>query len=329
MEKQPASSNAWNWILAEAVGLIVLAAFVLVLASMPPVTVLVNHASPTGIAVRLNFHEWGLNIAKYLATLKTGTLGENYQGRSVSKLLVTPLTNSVLLVLAAMTLALLGGVLKGLWDFRSMRRSRLPLAPMLTSAVQGLPDFWLILMLQLVAIWLFQTYSWKPFRVGWADSEPLASSILPLITLSLIPSAYIARITSLAMSQVYGRDYIRTARAKGLHEPAVIFKHVLRNALVQVLDGLPGVITLVFSNLLIVEYMFGFPGITAFLLVAISPPPNFRGVPLGARIMMPTSDVPTLVAGGVSLGFLFAVLYIVASGLRRLLDPRLRERGRA
>ncbi|WP_420544333.1 ABC transporter permease subunit [Symbiobacterium thermophilum] len=102
----------------------------------------------------------------------------------------------------------------------------------------------------------------------------------------------------------------------------VIYKHALAGALVPILDAMPGVLTVVFSNALVVELLFHYPGVTNLLQDAASPP----GLVADLRRSLPPPDVPVLVAAGASLGLIFALLYAAVSVLRRVVDPRLRGR---
>lgn len=332
--KRRSSGSVWARVLGEAVWLVVLALLVIVIAARPSFTVYPKPSALFGLGLRLSLHGWWLNVTGYLHTLAGGSLGENYKGYAVGPLLLPPLLRSLELLGLALVLATVVGIAKGLWDFRSMQRRRLPIAPLLTSAVQGMPDFWVVLLLQLFAVWIYKASGWKPFRVAYASEDPVSSMILPLITLSLIPASYVARVTSLALKQVYDKDYIRTARSKGLRESAVLIKHAFRNALVQILDGMPGVVTVMVSNLLIVEYMYGYPGVTRFLLEAVRPPVAMNQIirsvqSASAPPHIPDSDIPSMALAGISIGAVFSVLFLGLGLVRRLVDPRLRERDQA
>jgi ABC-type dipeptide/oligopeptide/nickel transport system permease component len=316
-------NGLWLWVVGEVAGIVLLIAFVVGLASMPPLQVVERPTSMTGFAVKLDTAQWDTTMATYWKTVKTGSLGIDYKKRPVGPLVFERLGNSMKLVGVAVLLAIGLGILKGFWDFNQMRKKGIALGPILTGAVQGVPDFWLILLIQLGAAFLFRKLGWTPFKIGFNSEDPINSMVYPVLSLALIPGAYMARITSTAMNNVYEKEYIRTARSKGLHEIGVIYKHALRNALVQILDGLPSVAGVMVSNLLIVEYLFNYPGLTTLLKQAISPPLTFVG---NVRILPPT-DVPTLVAAGVALGVLFSALYVTINILRRIADPRLKERG--
>jgi len=337
-------------VLGELAGIALLVVFVLGLVTMPPIEFTRGPAGagnappapivpaapgaamtpppPVPLHIRVDTAQWRKNTSDYLAVLHKGSLGENARHRPVGPMVAERLKNSLELIGLSVAVVVFLGIIKGFWDFNQMQRRSLPIGPAITSLVQGLPDFWLILVLQLGSVWMFQHFGWNPFKVAWSSQEPFSSLVYPVITLSLIPLAYMARTTSTALETVYGMDYIRTARSKGLSRLVVLYKHALRNALVQILDGLPGVIAVMVSNLLIVEYMFGFPGLTTTLkdsIVVITGQERVGNV----TYFRTGSDTPVLVAAGVALGLVFSVLYTVVRILRRLVDPRLQERDQA
>jgi peptide/nickel transport system permease protein len=108
-----------------------------------------------------------------------------------------------------------------------MRSGKPALGPMLSGVVQGMPDFWLVMIIQLGIVKLYTAYGVRPFPAGFDDATPVRSLVLPVLCLALIPWAYVARITAASLQTVYEKDFVRTARAKGLHESGVMVKHAL------------------------------------------------------------------------------------------------------
>lgn len=290
---------------------------------MPPLEISPAPTSLLGYHIRFDTLQWQTSAMAYWSTIRQGSLGESRNGIPVGQLLHDKLGNSLMLLGLALVIATAAGVAKGVWDFRRIRRGRPGLGPLVTGVVQGLPDFWVAFMLQILCVQLSVHLQFLPLPVAYDEHRPIASLVYPLFCLSLIPAAYVARTTSTALAAVWDQDYIRTARAKGLTERRVLYRHALRSALVQILDGLPNALAVMFSNLLIVEYLFYLPGITLALKDAINPVLWLTGSPLQK---LPPLDTPVLVAAGVSLGLIFAALYLACAMLRRLVDPRLRER---
>lgn len=304
-------------LLSEAAGLLLLISFVVAVATMPLKTAR-DEKAIGGWAVSINQPLWKARLTEYKNTILSGSLGLSRKKEPVGPLVSASLGRSLKLVGYAGLIALIPGVLKGLWDFRQLQRRRGALGSMLVGAVQGLPDFWVILWVQIGAAYATDWLPW--FRLGhtYDPLKPL-TLLFPVIALAMIPWAYIARLTTMAMTHAYERDYIRTARSKGLHELIIMVKHGFRGALVQMLDSLPNVAAMIFSNLLIVEFWFAYPGLALLLKDAIQPPVLSRFDPPASP------DVPLLVAAGVALGMLFWLFYLTIRVLRRLADPRLRK----
>jgi oligopeptide transport system permease protein len=108
--------------------------------------------------------------------------------------------------------------------------------------------------------------------VGWGGPENASDlfnpdaydwrkMVLPVIALSMLPAAYIARVTRASVLEVLNQDYIRTARAKGLAEPRVVVRHALKNALIPVLTVIGPIAALLLSGSFIIETMFGIDGL--------------------------------------------------------------------
>ena len=93
---------------------------------------------------------------------------------------------------------------------------------------------------------------------------------MPVTALSVLPTAYIARVTRASMLEVLQQDYIRTARSKGLQETVVVLRHLMRNGLIPVLTVLGPVATTLVTGSFIVEYLFSIPGIGRFFVTSIA-----------------------------------------------------------
>lgn len=103
-------------------------------------------------------------------------------------------------------------------------------------------------------------------KLGWFDVlgwefGNYHKMVLPVVSLSVLPAAYIARVTRASMLEVLGQDYVRTARSKGLQEHVVILRHTVRNALIPVLTVLGPIFAILITGSFIIENMYGIPGI--------------------------------------------------------------------
>lgn len=254
----------------------------------------------------------------YLGKSLRGDLGQSYTfSRPVLDLIRDRIGPTILLVLTALLTAIVVGTLLGVFASRRPDSIASGAVTVLSLVGYAMPVFWtgILLVILFGKVWPIMPIAGmrdvRQFGVtGWpAVLDVLHHLVLPALTLTIIYIAQYSRLARAAMLEVLGSDYIRTARAKGLGERIVIFKHALRNALMPVVT----IAGLQFGNLIsgavLVETVFSWPGLGTLALESI----------LGR-------DYPTL------LGVLTfsAILVIVANLLTdlsyRWIDPRLRGR---
>ena len=172
----------------------------------------------------------------------------------------------------------------------------------------AIPNFWFAILLILVFSVKLQWFSAGGFP-GWEEGAwpAFKALILPAVALAVVQAAILARITRSAVLDVLREDFVRTARAKGLSQRQVLWRHVLRNAFVPVLT----VMGLQFANLLtgtiVVENVFSLPGLGRLIFQAIS----------NRDILVVQNVVMLLAASVIVINFVVDVLYVVV-------DPRLK-----
>ncbi len=172
----------------------------------------------------------------------------------------------------------------------------------------AVPNFWFAILLILLFAVKLQWFSAGGFT-GWSEDpwEAFMSLVLPAIALAVVQAAILTRITRSAVLDVLREDFVRTARAKGLSQRAVLWRHVLRNAFVPVLT----VMGLQFANLLtgtiIIENVFSLPGLGRLVFQAIAN----RDLGVVRNVVM------LLAASVIVINFIVDVLYAVV-------DPRLK-----
>jgi oligopeptide transport system permease protein len=148
---------------------------------------------------------------------------------------------------------------------------------------------------------------WLP--AGWSGSPGMAKFVLPVITLALPQIAYIARLARASMIDVLNRDFIRTARAQGLGTKTIIRVHALKPAMLPVLSYMGPAIAAVLTGSVVVEEVFGIPGLGQFFV---------RGA---------LNRDYTLVLGIVIFyATLIVLLNLVVDILYGVIDPRVRQR---
>lgn len=247
-------------------------------------------------------------IFSYLTGLATGEFGQTRWRASALEVLPEYYLRSMSLFGLALTTGMVVGVCVGTLSALRGRKGRGGALLGGTFTFLSMPDFLVVLLLQLLAVEIDRTFG---HVIPVAGTRYPLSWLLPWISLSLFPLAYTARMTHQAVEAQFGRDYVRTARSKGL-APVRELTHVLRNALPEVLAGFPGSAALTLSNLPIVEYLFLYHGITDYL------------VRYPTRAEFESAVFATL---GLSLVLTFFALVILVDALRYTLDPRLMVKG--
>ena len=200
----------------------------------------------------------------YLKDLAHGDFGPSfkYPGRSVIELIAAGFPATAELGLYALLVAVLLGMGAGLIAalHPNTWRDYLPMSAAMTGIC--MPTLLLGPVLVLVfGIWL----EWVPVS-GWGDVP--GDKILPSLTLGAAYAAYVARLTRGGVLEVMSQDYIRTARAKGLPERVVIFKHALRGGLIPVVSFLGPAFAGLLSGSFVVETVFQVPGLGRFFVQA-------------------------------------------------------------
>jgi oligopeptide transport system permease protein len=200
----------------------------------------------------------------YLGDLLHGDLrlSTKYRSRSVNEILADSLPVSGLLGGIAFCVATFGGVVLGSLA-AAKQHTWVDRSAMLTALFAvSLPSFVIGPLLVLVF-----AIDWPVLPVGgWGN---LHSLILPSITLAAPYTAYIARLTRSSMLEVLTQDYIRTARAKGLSDTAVIYKHALRVAILPVVSFLGPLAANLLTGSIVVESIFSIPGTGGFFVNSV------------------------------------------------------------
>jgi oligopeptide transport system permease protein len=244
----------------------------------------------------------GLRFNIVGTTIKCFDFGDSvkYVGQSVNEIIFRHLPYSATIGFLAYILALAIGLVAGIiaalrqnsaWDYSSM-----------TAAMLGLsvPNFVLGPILVIVfSLWLF----WLP-PARWGG---ISNLILPVITLSAIYMAYIARLTRAGMLEVMRSDYIRTARAKGLDEKNVLLRHGLRGGIVPVVSYTGPALAGLLAGTVVVEKVFAIPGLGNIFIYSVL-----------------NRDEPLTLGIVAFLSILIMVFNLVVDISYGFLDPRIR-----
>jgi oligopeptide transport system permease protein len=247
---------------------------------------------------------WYVQYGRMMGNILRGDFGASlkYEGQSVNQILARALPVSATLGVLAYLLALAVGVTIG--TLAALKQnSRLDYASMALAMLGiSLPNF--VLGPILVLIFSLTLYWLPPAR--W-NGFPSWNLVLPVVTLSAVYMAYIARLTRSGMLEVLRSDYIRTARAKGLSERAVVMRHALRGGLLPVVSFSGPALAFLVSGTVVVERIFALPGLGNYFINA-----NLN------------RDEPLIIGIVAFISIAILVFNLLVDIVYGLIDPRIR-----
>ncbi|GGK30526.1 peptide ABC transporter permease [Caldalkalibacillus thermarum] len=301
----------------------------------PAQTILGEQATPEAIAEleeRLGLNEpYWVQYGLYVKGLLSGDLGTSLRTRTpIAEEIVPFLAATIELTFFAMAFAIIVGVNAGIisaWK----QNSWFDYTSMLIALIGvSMPVFWLALMQQ----WIFaQELQWLPAFGRQNPRDPVETVthlylidsllsgrldqfwttikhlILPGVALGTIPMAIIARMTRSSMLEVLRSDYIRTSRAKGVHQFFIIYGHALKNAMIPVLTVVGLQTGTLLGGAILTETIFSFPGMGWYMYEAIS-----------------NRDYPVIQSGILVIALIFVLINLMVDLLYAWLDPRINFR---
>ena len=220
------------------------------------------------------------------------------RGRDVIDIISDGLKISVKLGVVAAGIALISGVFFG--SIAAIKRNKITdkIIMVVTTSFVSMPSF--IMGTLLLIIFTIKLHIFP------ANGITAAGLVLPIITLSLYPMAYITRLIRSSMLDVLGQDYIRTARAKGVSPKNVIFKHALKNSLIPVVTYFGPMLAYIVTGSLVVEQIFAVSGIgRAFVNSIIN------------------RDYTLIMGTTIVLASLIVIMNLITDFVYKLVDPRI------
>jgi peptide/nickel transport system permease protein len=263
-----------------------------------------------------------IQYLRWLTSFLRGDFGYSFASNMpVSRRVLAALPNTLLLASLSLACAFLAGVLLGV--VQAVRQGSFLDSASGVAALffYSMPSFWLAVMLMLLLSVKASEWGWPlVFPVSGVVStdhdlmslpgrlwDRAAHLFLPVLTLTLVLAAGVARYVRASMLEVIRQDYIRTARAKGLSPFQVIFKHALRNGLIPVVTLFGVYFPFLLSGTVFVESVFAWPGMGKLLVDAI-----FQ------------RDYPVVLAGTFLFGGMVVLGNLLADLLYGVVDPRIR-----
>jgi peptide/nickel transport system permease protein len=265
-----------------------------------------------------------VQYGRWLLSVFQGDFGHSLtSGLPVRDRILAVLPNTLVLAVVALFLAFAAGILLGVIQAVRQHSHVDSVLSGVSLIFYSMPSFWLAIMMILVFsvnagnVWGWPV-SFPPSGIA-SDGHDLMGPmdrladrilhlVLPALTLALVLAGGIARYVRSSMLEVIGQDYIRTARAKGLPEWLVVWKHALRNALIPVVTLLGVYFPLLLSGTVFIEYVFAWPGMGRLMVESIL-----------------LEDYPVVLAGTFLFGGMVVLGNLLADLLYGIVDPRIRH----
>ena len=248
-----------------------------------------------------------IQYADFISKVVQGDLGKSiFFNKPVLSVLAERAEPSILLTLFSLgigiSIALPFGIASAYYRGTLLDQSSLTGA-MLVAAI---PSFWTGLILQQ---YLGTELGWFPVSgyggPGATFGERAYHLLLPSLVLGIVNSALILRFTRASMLDVLTEDYIRTAKAKGLSQQAIIYRHALKNSLNPVITAVSGFFASMLAGAVFVEYIFGWRGIGKEIVIALN-----------------TLDIPVVMGSVLIIATLFILINIFVDLLYVVIDPQ-------
>lgn len=246
-----------------------------------------------------------IQFLRYFKNMLTGDFGVSYviaKNTDISVLLGARLGVSIRIGLQAVTLGALIGLLLGILAALKHNTFWDTLCTIVSVLGVSVPSY-------VFALGLCYFFA---FLLGWfptlyADTNPLISSVLPTVSLSMFTVATIARYTRTEMLDVLGSDYMLLAESKGIYGAPLIWRHAIRNALIPIITVLGPLVVDLMTGSMVVEKIFSIPGIGTLLVQAIQ-----------------TNDYNVTVVLSFVYSLMYVLMMLAVDVLYGIIDPRIR-----
>lgn len=246
----------------------------------------------------------GVQYLKYLVNAFRFDFGVRLKGNmgaNVTTEILSSFKISAVNGLIAAVLAIIVGIVLGVLAAVYRGKVADKVIMIISTALVAFPSF-------VIAAFLLYTLCVKNqiFPTSFATSDSPLKYVLPILTLSLYPMAYIIRLTRTSTLDVLGADYIRTAKAKGVRPFKVLFKHALRNSLTPVITYAGPMIAYILTGSLVVEKIFNIPGLGRSLVRCIQ-----------------DLDYPMIMGTTVFVSILVIIMILISDILYKVVNPRV------
>lgn len=239
----------------------------------------------------------------YIRDLLLNGFGMSENNVEIFRVVLNSTRKSVKLLSFTIVITLILGIAKGIFDsYKDGRRGNLRTVGTLMAF--SLPDVFIVLCSMLLISYI----SYSDMLKQLVDLSKLKGFFIPLLTLSIIPTVYTSRITFIVVQEEIKKGYVIAAKGKGLSKFDIFIKHILKSVVIKVVDSIPTLITIIISNLIIVEYLL-----------------DYRGIVFNLYRFYKQNDINSFIGLSIALGLIYITFIVFAKLLSRFINPKKRE----
>ena len=277
----------------------------------PAAMILGDQASAEALAMKRE--ELGLNdpllirYGHYIWNMVHGDLGVSYKNNiSVWSQVMDRFPNTAVLAVAGILVALLIGIPTGIISAKKQYSAIDNCSMILALIGVAMPNFWFGL---LTVIIFALNLGWLPSQGMGEGFIPLIQSlVLPALTLGTGSAAMITRMTRSSMLEVIRQDYIDTARAKGVSEKNITYRHMLRNAMIPIVTAVGLQFGTLLGGAMLTETVFSWPGLGRLMVDSIK-----------------SKDIPMVLGSVIFLAIMFTMVNLIVDLIYAFIDPRIKS----
>lgn len=264
-------------------------------------------------ALEMKREELGLNdpllvrYGNYIWDMLHGDLGVSYKNNlSVWDQVIERFPNTAILAIAGILVALVIGIPTGIISAKKQYTAIDNCSMVLALIGVAMPNFWFGLLMVII---FSLTLGWLPSQgMGAGGVDLLKSLVLPALTLGTGSAATITRMTRSSMLEVIRQDYISTARAKGVSEKKITFRHMLRNAMIPIVTAVGLQFGTLLGGAMLTETVFSWPGLGRLMVDSIK-----------------SKDIPMVLGSVIFLAIMFTVVNLIVDLIYAFIDPRIKS----
>lgn len=294
------------------IGVTFIVFFILNLSPGDPAAIILGEQA-TEEALQMKREELHLNdpllkrYGRYMWDMLHGDLGVSYKNSiSVWDQVITRFPNTGILAVTGMSVALLIGIPVGIISAKK-QYSLIDNVSMVFALIGvAMPNFWF----GLLSVIVFS------LTLGWLPSQGMGEGLIPLLKSLVLPSltlgtgcaATVTRMTRSSMLEVIRQDYISTARAKGLNEKTITYRHMLRNALIPIITATGLQFGYLLGGAMLTETIFSWPGLGRLMVDAIK-----------------SKDIPLVLGSIIFMATTFSIVNLIVDIIYAYVDPRIKS----